>query len=80
MTYIRRSHHSYKEILSVKSHLDLQTSLYWTEEEPVAQVLHSAGVSSGQHQSLVQVNILVVVSLQDELSLDSTERVSTDLP
>ena len=67
---------------NIVSHQDRVTSEDWTEDEPVLDVLLRPGETSGHHRSLVKVNILVIVSLHDELSLHSTQLaqlVSTDL-
>ena len=58
---------------NIVSHQDRVTSEDWTEDEPVLDVLLRHGETSGHHRSLVKVNILVIVSLHDELSLHSTQ-------
>ena len=54
-------------------HQDGKTPQYRTQYEPVPHVLQGGGVAPGQDQSLVQVNVLVVISLQDELGLQYTQ-------
>ena len=65
--------------VSCKSYQDGKTSQYRTEKELVLDVLFRPGVAPGHHQSLVQVHILVVIGLQDKLSLHNTESVITDM-